>query len=435
MSLFQIGTGSGLFRRQRRRRTGYRASESLPYRDIVIVQRLAGGRIQLYPGFAVSAQRIDLGGLGYGQIALYQDDIEDRGGAQRVLLLLCVQCLFTQDARLRGGFIGRPRLLQGDQRVLDIHPHLVLLLLNADLPLTDGQLIQNHVGLGGPVPQRNIQIDRRIVVREIAAEELPQDGTVSADEIRSDVTGGLPWKQRKIAHVSGQPVVVEVDRGVQAGQKLAARALQIDLVVNQPDLLLGHFGARAEGFGHHVLNGPHGLGLRDLNPVGGNDAGFRYRRTRHAIAAQRILEDGFLLQDPRLGDGQILLGSGQLGFRAHDFDGRQRADFHLFLVIAEQLLVQIHGLLVHLHHLVEADQVPIQTDDGRDDVDYLLLEHQIGYLAIVPGDRNVARVDGTAKPLQQTLGDAQAEAGADGWIEIVPQSGGSQPGVAQAQRN
>ena len=44
-------------------RTGYRASESLPYRDIVIVQRLAGGRIQLHPGFAVSAQSIDLGGL------------------------------------------------------------------------------------------------------------------------------------------------------------------------------------------------------------------------------------------------------------------------------------------------------------------------------------------------------------------------------------
>ncbi len=92
----------------------------------------------------------------------------------------------------------------------------------------------------------------------------------------------------------------------------------------------------------------------------------------------------------------------------------------------------IDGLL---HHLVEADQVPIQTADGRDDVDHLLLEHQIGYLAIVPGDRNVAGVDGAAKPLQQTLGDAQAEAGTDGWIEIVPQSGGSQPGVAQAQRN
>ena len=169
--------------------------------------------------------------------------------------------------------------------------------------------------------------------------------------------------------------------------------------------------------------------------IGGHDARLGDRRAGHAIAAQRILENGFLLQNPRLGDGQILLGAGQLGLGAHDLDRRQRPDLHLLLVVAEQLVIQIHRLLFHPGVFIEAHQVPVQVDDRSHDIDHLLLEREVGNLAAVLGDLNVARVHGQTEPLHQMLRNIQAQAGAGGGIEVGPQGTGGQRRVAEAERD
>ena len=64
-----------------------------------------------------------------------------------------------------------------------------------------------------------------------------------------------------------------------------------------------------------------------VEPVAGNP-----------IAAKRVLEDGFLLQDIGWGDEQILPGVGDFGGGAGNFDGGHAADFDLRLVVVEQFL-------------------------------------------------------------------------------------------------
>ena len=133
--------------------------------------------------------------------------------------------------------------------------------------------------------------------------------------------------------------------------------------------------------------------------IGSHDARLGDRRTRYAVAAERIFEDRLLLQDPCLGDRQGLLSRRQLGLGADDGNWRQRPDFHLLLVIAQQLLVEIHGLLLDLHVFAEANEIPIQIDYIRDDIDHLLLENQIGQLAVILGDLDVPRVHRNAEAL------------------------------------
>ena len=65
------------------------------------------------------------------------------------------------------------------------------------------------------------------------------------------------------------------------------------------------------------------------------------RGVRNAIAAQSVLEHDFLLKQVGLGNNQILLSGVKLGFGAGNFNLRQRADVHLFLVVLQQ---QLRGL-------------------------------------------------------------------------------------------
>ena len=57
---------------------------------------------------------------------------------------------------------------------------------------------------------------------------------------------------------------------------------------------------------------------------------------------------------------QVFLAARQFRLGALHFDGRERPDFHLRLIVFEQLLRQFQGLPFHPHVFVEADQVPIQ---------------------------------------------------------------------------
>ena len=91
--------------------------------------------------------------------------------------------------------------------------------------------------------------------------------------------------------VSSRAVVIKIHHRIDAGQQLTPRTLQIDLIVHELDFPLRQFRAGTQGLGHHVLDRRDGLGLRYLDGIGWNDAGFGNRRASHPIAAQRVFEN------------------------------------------------------------------------------------------------------------------------------------------------
>ncbi len=135
------------------------------------------------------------------------------------------------------------------------------------------------------------------------------------------------------------------------------------------------------------------------------------------------------MQQLRFGLGEGLLAGGQLGFGAHDFNGGQGSDLDLLLVVAVKSLVQGHGLLLDLHVLVEADQVPVGPDDRGDCGHDLLLEGQVADPQIVLGDADVAIVDRNPEALQEMLGEVQAQGAGHGRVEIAAAGVGPQSTV------
>lgn len=139
----------------------------------------------------------------------------------------------------------------------------------------------------------------------------------------------------------------------------------------------------------------------------GNDVYVGDQRVRHPRAAERVLQHRLLLQHARLGHREVLLVARHFGFGAHDLDRRECSDLHLLLVVAEQLLGQRQGLLLHLRILVEAHQIPINIDDIGNRCDHLLLEYQIAHRNFILRDPNIAVIDGQTESAQQILADRE----------------------------
>ena len=138
--------------------------------------------------------------------------------------------------------------------------------------------------------------------------------------------------------------------------------------------------------------------------------GFGNRRAGHTILAESVFEDRLLLQHLGFGNRQVLLPAGYLGFGAHDLNGREGADLHLLFVVVIEPFACGHRFLLHAHVFVESHQVPIEVHHRRDRFDDLLFEDQVGKLALVLGNVDLARVHGNTKSLQQVLRQIEARA-------------------------
>src|SRR5690348_12518041 len=168
--------------RQWRGRARYRAAERLVERNVVVIQRLAGGPVEFHTGFSIADFGHHLVRLRLQKVALDQNDVVERRSSQLVLLLFRVERLLLQNARFPGGLVTRPGLAHSDDGVLHLHADLVLKLLQADLLLAEGQLVVDDVRPSGAVPQRNIEIEADAVVRKIAREQLGKQGGCPANE-------------------------------------------------------------------------------------------------------------------------------------------------------------------------------------------------------------------------------------------------------------
>src|SRR5258708_10092689 len=141
-----------------RRRPRDRATERLFERNVVTVERLAGGAIELHPGLAVRRHGRYVIRLRLGEIALRQNHVIDGRGAQFILLLLGIHGLLLAHARLLLRLITGTRLLHTDHGVLHLDAHLVFEPLQPDLLLPPSQFIGRDVVLRGTAADLNIPV-------------------------------------------------------------------------------------------------------------------------------------------------------------------------------------------------------------------------------------------------------------------------------------
>ena len=66
----------------------------------------------------------------------------------------------------------------------------------------------------------------------------------------------------------------------------------------------------------------------------------------------------------------------------------------------------------------EADQIPVQTNRVGDGADQLLLEDVLRDVVFVPRDVNETPIDADAKPLEQRLGNGDAQRAGDEGVQI-----------------
>ncbi len=123
------------------------------------------------------------------------------------------------------------------------------------------------------------------------------------------------------------------------------------------------------------------------------------------------------------GDDQVLIIGGQFGFRAGHIQRRHGADFQLFLVIVVEFFRDRNSLLLHVHVKPGIDQFPISVDGVGDGGDGLLSKSQVGDLAIVPGNKNIAAVGEEAETVEQLLGNGQIKRRLNGGVEEVKRTG------------
>ena len=181
---------------------------------------------------------------------------------------------------------------------------------------------------------------------------------------------------------------------------------------------LDHFGPRAQGQSHQVLNRLDLLFVGNLNRVGRYDLDKQQGGASQAVRANGVLQQGFLQLDARDRQRQILFPGRHFGFSADDLDRGQGANFHPAFVVLIEPFGETQVFLPSFNIHPETDQVPVKVLDSCSGLDKLLLEDEIGNFPIVFGNRDVAGVDGQPEPLQQRVPEAKRDVAAHRRVEV-----------------
>ena len=111
------------------------------------------------------------------------------------------------------------------------------------------------------------------------------------------------------------------------------------------------------------------------------------------LRLSRFFRAHFQLLDRGLRGDEIGFAGGDLLLGLQHVQRRHGSDFQLLLVVAQQLLRQLQGLLRDVHRQGGADQIPVGGNHGIQGGVQLLLELVVGHPEVVLGDPDVARVD------------------------------------------
>ena len=395
------------------------AGEGFIERHGIGFQQATGGDVHLRACAAVIGEGVDFYTLSSGEVALCLDDEEGGGTAEGIFFLFGFESLVLKATTLDCGLVAGTGLLEGDDRVGDFQSDRIHLTHFLEFLLAELEGVVGVVRAGGAVEDRNIEREAHVVVGEVAAGDLADGCPIVTDEVGVGIARKAGDCVERIDRTR-QAVVGEAGGYIERGQECASGTLQANFGVEQVELGLFEFRAFGNCFFDECADGRHrsvGSGNADL--IGRNDAGVGYGGTGNTGAAERILDDGFLLEELRLADGKVLFGTGDFGFGADDFDGRDGADFDLLLLVGVELGGYVNSLALDLDVFIERDQVPVQIDDGTDRGDDLEFEGKVGDFEVDLGDADVAVVDCTSKALQQTLADLRLNVVSGKGVQIV----------------
>ena len=136
--------------------------------DAVDFEGAAQGAFVIGFGFGEVGQGAQFGALSGDEVALGQDDVVNGGSAELIFLLLGVESLLLQFARLAGGVHLGAVLFQSDGGVADVQESGVFDLLGLRLHLTLDELRVDVVGLSRAVAQGKTEGDlSRVVVGKL----------------------------------------------------------------------------------------------------------------------------------------------------------------------------------------------------------------------------------------------------------------------------
>ena len=211
--------------------------------------------------------------------------------------------------------------------------------------------------------------------------------------------GGRP--EESLAHQFGPADSGELDEPhqVHLGECLVAEEPDLVLVGVELDALGAHFGAALQR---------HPDGVVDVHLVvldGGcvQRPDFVIPEPGSIRVADQRLQGVFGLADLLFGDDQRLLAGRHLGLRLQDVDGRHGPDFHLHLVVAQQIAREIERLHFHLVVPDREDEVPIGVLDVPEHVEHTALELMTGLALPVLADQDLPPLRVGAEVLEQRL--------------------------------
>ena len=205
------------------------------------------------------------------------------------------------------------------------------------------------------------------------------------------------------------PLLVSSAKACKVGFKRVLDSHQVQLIAIDIQAALRDLRPVGEGLLHQLIH-RRGIVLgRNRDGVERNNMRIHQAAVRDSIAADGVLQHGFLLQQIGLRHQQVLLADINLRLGARHFNGRQRARLRLFSVVFQKLFGGREFPLPGAHVLPELHQIPIQVENRRHRGSHLRSELQIGHLDIVLLHADIAPVHRRSETVQQILGDLQIQ--------------------------
>jgi len=161
-----------------RRRAGHRIRD----RDLEDLERPPQRTLKVYDRLCQVRLGAHLGGGRGSQGLLVGDHQEDRRGSQVEFLLLGIERLLLQFARQLCGCDRCAVLLQGNQRILNVHHDVVDRLLLPCLILPLGEQRARVIGLGHAVSDGKVQCQLRLELRVGSLESLAESVAEASDD-------------------------------------------------------------------------------------------------------------------------------------------------------------------------------------------------------------------------------------------------------------
>ena len=338
-----------------------------------------------------------------------------------------------QFAGFGGGLHARAVLLESDVSVANIEQSRVFQLLDLHFDLSLDELRALVVRLQRTVAQRNVDTHENGIVGIVVVEHRSHSIAETCEVYTGGGTGKSGFKywraidRNRIAvrihnwyatandccwaffkRVAGQADAPVLGANHCGWEQRVASGLHVNGRVLQVVFLLEEVGALCISLLQRFLEaGRFGLRRRS-RLVGGNDLYVDDFGIK-GIAGDGVLKRLLVLQLNSLRHDEILPVGSQLRFGASDIERSHGADLELLLIVVVEFLGNGNGLLLDFDVFTRVDKLPVSGDGAGRGGDGLLRESEVGNLAVVLCNDDVAAIHGQAESAEQVLVERDEE--------------------------